>query len=99
MGRKIWCGHSVMAYQMASTIRLFQYPRAIRKPIYTTNAVEAVHRQFRKLTKTKGAFPNEDSLMKLLYICIQQASEKWTMPIQEWGGKRLLNYPFTLKVD
>lgn len=63
----------------------FKYPKAIRKPIYTTNAVEAVHRQFRKLTKTKGAFPNEDSLMKLLYIGTQQASEKWTMPIQEWG--------------
>ena len=63
----------------------FKYPKAIRQPIYTTNAVEAVHRQFRKLTKTKGAFPNEDSLMKLLYIGIQQASEKWTMPIQEWG--------------
>lgn len=62
----------------------FKYPKAIRKPIYTTNAVEAVHRQFRKLTKTKGAFPNEDSLMKLLYIGTQQASEKWTMPIQEW---------------
>lgn len=63
----------------------FKYPKAIRKPIYTTNAVEAVHRQFRKLTKTKGAFPNEDSLMKLLYIGIQQASEKWTMPVTNWG--------------
>ena len=55
------------------------------KPIYTTNAVEAVHRQFRKLTKTKGAFPNENSLLKLLYIGIQQASEKWTMPVTNWG--------------
>ena len=63
----------------------FKYPKAIRKTIYTTNAVEAVHRQFRKLTKTKGAFPNEDSLMKLLYIGIQQASEKWTMPVTNWG--------------
>lgn len=63
----------------------FKYPKAIRKPIYTTNAVEAVHRQFRKLTKTKGAFPNDDSLMKLLYIGIQQASEKWTMPVTNWG--------------
>lgn len=63
----------------------FKYPKAIRKPIYTTNAVGAVHRQFRKLTKTKGAFPNEDSLMKLLYIGIQQASEKWTMPVTNWG--------------
>ena len=54
----------------------FKYPKAVRKPIYTTNTVEAVHRQFRKLTKTKGAFPNGNSLLKLLYIGIQQASEK-----------------------
>ncbi len=59
----------------------FRYPKAIRKPIYTTNAVEAVHRQFRKLTKTKGAFPNENNLLKLLYIGINQVSNKWTMPI------------------
>ena len=42
----------------------FKYPKAVRKPIYATNAAEAVHRQFRKLTKTKGAFPNENSLLK-----------------------------------
>ena len=63
----------------------FKYPEAVRKPIYTTNAVEAVHRQFRKLTKTKGAFPNETSLLKLLYVGMLNASEKWTMPINNWG--------------
>ena len=63
----------------------FKYPEAIRKVIYTTNAVEAVHRQFRKLTKTKGAFPNENSLLKLLYMGILNASEKWTMPIKNWS--------------
>lgn len=63
----------------------FKFPEYVRKPIYTTNAVEAVHRQFRKLTKTKGAFPNENSLLKLLYIGIEQASKKWTMPISNWG--------------
>ncbi|WP_063657058.1 IS256 family transposase [Candidatus Arsenophonus triatominarum] len=63
----------------------FRYPKAIRKPIYTTNAVEAVHRQFRTLTKTKGAFPNENSLLKLLYIGINQVSNKWTMPISNWA--------------
>jgi len=63
----------------------FKYPEPIRKIIYTTNAVEAVHRQFRKLTKTKGAFPNENSLLKLLYAGILIASEKWTMPIQNWS--------------
>jgi putative transposase len=46
----------------------FAFPVEIRKMIYTTNAVEAVHRQFRKLTKTKGAFPTDDSLKKILYL-------------------------------
>jgi len=63
----------------------FKYPEHIRKVIYTTNAVEAVHRQFRKLTKTKGAFPNENSLLKLLYAGILNASDKWTMPIHNWS--------------
>ena len=56
----------------------------IRKVIYTTNAIESVHRQFRKLTKTKGAFPNENSLLELLYLRLMNAQEKWTMPIQSW---------------
>lgn len=63
----------------------FRYPEPIRKVIYTTNSIEAVHRQFRKLTKTKGGFPNNDSLLKLLYLGIQNASKKWTMPIQNWN--------------
>jgi len=63
----------------------FKYPADIRKIIYTTNIIESVHRQFRKLTKTKGAFPNENSLLKLLYLGIQNASKKWTMPIRNWS--------------
>ncbi len=63
----------------------FRYPEAIRRVIYTTNAIEAVHRQFRKLTKTKGGFPNDNSLLKLLYLGIQNASKKWTMPIHNWS--------------
>lgn len=65
--------------------QFFKYPEDIRRIIYTTNTIEAVHRQFRKLTKTKGAFPNQDSLLKLLYMGIQNASKKWTMPIQNWS--------------
>ncbi len=63
----------------------FKYPPDIRRVIYTINTIEAVHRQFRKLTKTKGAFPNENSLLKLLYMGIQNASKKWTMPLQNWN--------------
>lgn len=46
----------------------FNFPQEVRKMIYTTNAVEALHRQFRKVTKTKGAFPTDDSLKKMLYL-------------------------------
>ncbi len=63
----------------------FKYPEDIRRIIYTTNTIEAVHRQFRKLTKTKGAFPYQNSLLKLLYMGIQNASKKWTMPIRNWS--------------
>ncbi|GGD47495.1 IS256 family transposase [Malaciobacter pacificus] len=63
----------------------FKYTEEIRRIIYTTNIIESVHRQFRKLTKTKGAFPNENSLLKLLYMGIQNASKKWTMPIWNWS--------------
>ncbi len=63
----------------------FKYPEEIRRVIYTTNSIEAVHRQFRKLTKTKGGFPNENSLLKLLYMGIQNASKKMTMPIRNWN--------------
>ena len=63
----------------------FKYPADIRRIIYTTNIIESVHRQFRKLTKTKGAFPNENSLLKLLYMGIQNAEKKWTMPMRNWS--------------
>jgi len=63
----------------------FKFPQEIRKIIYTTNIIESVHRQFRKLTKTKGAFPNENSLLKLLYMGIQNAQKKWTKPIANWN--------------
>ena len=63
----------------------FKYPEDIRRIVYTTNIIESVHRQFRKLTKTKGAFPNENSLLKLLYLGIKNAQKKWTMPIRNWS--------------
>jgi putative transposase len=63
----------------------FKYPEDVRKAMYTTNAVEAVHRQFRKLTKTKGGFASENALLKLLYAGMLKASEKWTHPVQNWN--------------
>ena len=63
----------------------FKYPQDVRTAIYTTNAELAVHRQFRKLTKTKGGFANENSLLKLLYAGILKVSERWSHPVQNWS--------------
>lgn len=63
----------------------FEYDAAIRKIIYTTNPIEGVHRQLRKITKTKGAFSSDQALLKLMYLVIRDISKKWTMPIHNWG--------------
>ena len=63
----------------------FKYPQEIRTAIYTTNAVEAVHRQFRKVTKSKSLFPNDDALKKMLFLAYRDLSKKWTMPIRNWA--------------
>lgn len=62
----------------------FDYPVEIRKIIYTTNAIEGLNRQFRKVTKTKTAFPSDDSLRKMLYLAIQNLSNKWTQRCRNW---------------
>ena len=63
----------------------FEYSPEIRRAIYTTNAIEAMHRQVRKVTKSKGAFTSDQALLKLIYLVIQDITKKWTMPIQNWG--------------
>lgn len=65
-------------------ITLFDYPQDIRKAIYTTNAIESLNSVIRKSVKTRKLFPNDDSAMKVVYLAIQAASKKWTMPIQNW---------------
>ena len=62
----------------------FDYPSEIRRIIYTTNTVEGYHRQIRKVTKTKGLFPNDDSLVKLVYLAYRNIKKKWKKPLQNW---------------
>jgi putative transposase len=62
----------------------FDYPPAIRKVIYTTNAIESIQAQLRKVTKKHGAFPTEDSVRKVLYLALMKAAERWTLSIQDW---------------
>jgi len=62
---------------------MFEFPQEIRKAIYTTNAVEALHRQFRKVTKTKTIFPHDDALLKILYLAYNDLVKKWTT-LRDW---------------
>ena len=63
----------------------FQYDEQIRRLNYTTNAVEGFYRQVRKITKTKGAFPSDMAMLKLIYLATENISKKWTQPLQNWG--------------
>ncbi len=63
----------------------FGYPQPIRKMIYTTNAIENLNRQFRKVTKTTGVFPHDDSLVKLLWLAQTDIAQRWTFVIRGWG--------------
>ena len=63
----------------------FKYPEDIRRIIYTTNAIEGLHRQVRKFTKSKAAFTSETALFKTLYCAIKIVGEKWTQPIHNWA--------------
>jgi transposase-like protein len=64
---------------------MFDYPEEIRRIIYTTNTVEGYHRQLRKVTKTKSAFPSPEAARKLLYLVTRDITRKWTAPIRDWA--------------
>ena len=62
----------------------FKYPEELRRLIYTTNAVEAVHRQFRKVTKTRSILANDESLFKILYLAAEDITKKWKYSVRDW---------------
>jgi putative transposase len=65
-------------------ITLFNYPPQIRKAIYTTNAIESLNSVIRKATRQRKIFPHDDSALKVTFLAIQAASQKWSRPIQNW---------------
>ena len=75
---QIWLRH------WEHVIPIFDYPMAIRRVIYTTNAIESLNRSFRKIIKTKAVFPDEESVFKLLYLSMKNIIKKWNRPIRDW---------------
>lgn len=68
----------------ANLITIFDYPDDIRKVIYTTNAIESLNSVIRKSVKTRKVFPSDDAALKVIYLAVEAASKKWTMPIRDW---------------
>jgi len=65
-------------------IPFFAFPPDIRRAIYTTNAIESLNRTLRKIIKNRQAFPTDEAILKILYLALNNASKKWTMPIRNW---------------
>jgi len=85
-----WDGKYSMIYQSWDRYwddlsEFSKYPPEIRCAIYTTNAVETMNYQLRKVTKNRSAFSTDDAILKILYLTIRNVSKKWTMPIKSWG--------------
>jgi putative transposase len=74
----------------ANFVTIFEFPPAIRRAIYTTNAIESVNSVIRKFTRNRKQYPNAESAVKLVYLAIHEASKRWTMPIRGW--KQALNH-------
>ena len=68
----------------SNLITIYSYPADIRKVIYTTNAIESLNSVIRKSVKTRKVFPNDDAALKVIYLAVESASKKWTMPIRDW---------------
>jgi len=66
-------------------IPMFGLPEDIRRAVYTTNAIESLNMSLRKIIKCRSSFPSEEAAFKLLYLALQNAAKKWTMPIPNWS--------------
>lgn len=64
----------------------FDYPQEIRKIMYTTNAIESLNSSIRKYTKTKTVFPDDQSVLKAVYLSVANVEKKWTFPVRDWGS-------------
>ena len=65
--------------------RLFELPAPIRRMVYTTNFVEGFNSALRKVTRGKAAFPNDEAILKAVFLRVVDVVNKWTMPIPNWA--------------
>jgi len=83
-GRQYSLRFSELGKQLGALSPFYKFPKEIRKIIYTTNIIEGLDQQFRKVTKTKSAFPSDSSLEKMLYLASMNVMKKWTQRYRNW---------------
>jgi putative transposase len=66
-------------------VPFLDFPEPIRKVIYTTNAIESLNSSLRKLLRYRGHFPNDDALLKVLYLALRRYDDKWCRSIRDWS--------------
>ena len=89
---QVWLRH------WENLITIFDYPEQIRRVIYTTNAIESLNSVIRKAIKNRRIFSSDRSALKVVFLAIEQAAKKWTMPVKDW--KQALNrLPPSSKID
>jgi hypothetical protein len=85
-----------MAPELGANHIFFAYPADIRKVFYTTNTIESLNMSLRKVTKTRGSFPNDEAMFKRLYLALNNLTKKWTKPIRD-GKLHWAASPYSLK--
>jgi putative transposase len=72
----------------AEVIPFYAFPSEVRRIVYTTNAIEALHAKLRRAVRARGHFPTDDAVLKLLYLVLNLASKEWRMPAREWTAAK-----------
>ena len=101
-GRKYLYAISIWENNREDVSHFFQFPDDICRIMYTTNIIEGLNRQYRKVTKTKSVFPSDTSLEKMLFLASRNVTKKWTQRYRNWDqvlnqltflyGERLTEY-------
>ena len=69
----------------AEVVPFYAFPRAVRRILYTTNAIEALNAKLRRAVRARGHFPNDDAATKLLFLVLNRSEKQWIMPPREWS--------------
>lgn len=83
-------------------VPFLKYPEYIRKAIYTTNAIESLYSSLRKITKHRGSFPNDEAVIKIMYLALRNIVKKWSMPIRPWRqalNQFMIQFPGRVTLD